>query len=146
MIQVYLELQQLRFEQQFDFRIEVDDTIEPDATKIPPMLAQPFIENAVEHGIRHKPAKGFVHVLISKNDDKIGVVVTDDGVGRDAAAIFRKKVKPGSLATSITIERLRVLGRKYRQKFLFEIDDLKDESGKPAGTRVRLQMPAEKSL
>lgn len=110
------------------------------------MLAQPFIENAVEHGIRHKPDKGFVHVLISEKNGKIEVAVTDDGVGREAAAKLRKHDKPQSLATSITQERLRVLGRKYRQKYLFEIENLKDEKKNPAGTCVRLQMPSEKPI
>jgi sensor histidine kinase YesM len=146
MIQVYLELQQLRFEQQFDFRIEVDTAIDPDAVKIPPMLAQPFIENAVEHGIRNKPDKGFIRVAISGNEYKIEMIIEDDGIGREAAKKFRKPDKPGSLATSITMERLKVLGKKHRKKFLFEIEDLKDENNNPAGTRVRLQMPAEKAL
>ncbi len=146
MIQVYLELQQLRFEQQFDFRIEVNTAIDPNTIKIPPMLGQPFIENAVEHGIRNKPDKGFIRVAISETEHKIEMIAEDDGIGREAAKKFRKSDRPGSLATSITAERLKVLGKKYRQKFLFEIEDLKDENNHPAGTRVRMQMPAEKAV
>jgi sensor histidine kinase YesM len=145
MIQVYLELQQLRFEQKFDFSVEVDESIDPAAIEIPPMLAQPFIENAVEHGIRHKPEKGFVHVLISKLKNKIEVIVTDDGVGMWAAARLRKPDKPRSLATSITQERLEIFERKYRQKFHFQIEHLFDEEGNPAGTKVKIQIPVEKS-
>lgn len=145
MIRVYLELQRLRFDEQFDFELEIDPALDAENIMIPPMLAQPFIENAVEHGIRNKPEKGFIRVAISGNEYKIEMIVEDDGIGREAAQKFRKPGKPGSLATSITSERLKVLGRKYHQKFLFEIEDLKDENNNPAGTRVRVQMPAEKA-
>jgi len=143
MLNVYLELQQLRYEGKFDFKIEMDDKLDPESLKIPPMLAQPFIENAVEHGIRHKVDKGLVKVGFKKIDKIIQVTVEDDGVGREVAMKFRKKDKPQSLAISITRERLEILTKKHRQKYTMQITDLKDANCEPCGTKVELTMPAE---
>ncbi|MCF8366920.1 MAG: tetratricopeptide repeat protein [Bacteroidales bacterium] len=143
MLRVYLELQQLRYNMKFDFNIHIDENIDPGNLKIPPMLAQPFIENAVEHGIRHKADKGFIKVLFYRVNNNVQVVVEDDGVGRDAAMKIKKKDKPGSLAISITRERLQVLSKKYKEKFDFQIHDLFDEKKQPCGTRVEFTMPAE---
>jgi tetratricopeptide (TPR) repeat protein len=143
MLQVYLELQQLRFDHKFDFRVTVDDDIDPQAIKIPPMLAQPFIENAVEHGIRRKADIGFIKVLFKRVNENLQVIVEDDGIGRDAAMKFRKKDKPQSLAISITRDRLKVLSKKHKEKFDFQIHDLFDEKNQPCGTRVKFAMPVE---
>ncbi len=143
MLQVYLQLQQLRYEGKFNFKIDVVENLDPENLKIPPMLAQPFIENAVEHGMRHKAEKGLIKVLFQKTDKNIRVTVEDDGVGREAAMKLRKKDKPQSLAISITRERLAVLGKKYRRKFMVRITDLQDARHQAAGTQVELTMPVE---
>jgi len=143
MLRVYLELQQLRYDGKFDFKIEIDDNIDPDRIKIPPMLAQPFIENAVEHGIRHKAEKGFIKIKLKLTGKNISVSVEDDGVGRENALKLRKTDKPKSLALSITRERLLVLSKKYRRRFDFKITDLFDSENQPCGTRVEFTMPVE---
>ncbi len=143
MLNVYLELQQLRYEGKFDFEIDFDENLDPENIKIPPMLAQPFIENAVEHGMRHKAEKGCIKVLFQKANKNVRVIVEDDGVGREVAMRFRKKDKPKSLAISITRERLEVLAKKYRQKYTVQITDLIDADHQPCGTKVELTMPVE---
>ena len=142
-IESYLELQQLRHDGKFSFEIIVDPQIEPSITRIPPMLAQPFIENAVEHGIRHKLAKGFVKVEFIKKEDHISCKVEDNGVGRKKSHELEKDKKRGhrSMATSITAERLETLGRKYKKKLRLTITDLEDEWGEAAGTRVVFTFP-----
>ncbi|NCA86506.1 MAG: tetratricopeptide repeat protein [Clostridia bacterium] len=143
MLKVYLQLQQVRYQGKFIFEINVDENLDPENLKIPPMLAQPFIENAVEHGIRHKAEKGCIKILFQKENKNIRVIVEDDGVGREAAMKLRKKDKPQSLAISITRERLKILGKKYKQKFMVQVSDLKDANGQPLGTRVELTMPVQ---
>nr|NQU92031.1 tetratricopeptide repeat protein [Bacteroidota bacterium] len=143
LLKVYLELQALRFENKFDYKITIDHAIEPANMKIPPMLAQPFIENAIEHGIRHKPEKGLVKIDFIKENHYLLLLVEDDGVGREASGKFHSKKKSQSLALSITKERLAILSKRYRQKFAMEIEDLYNPDGTAAGTRVRFTMPFE---
>lgn len=143
MLRVYLELQQLRYEGKFNFKIEPDESIDPANIKIPPMLAQPFIENAVEHGMRHKPEKGNISIKLLMKGKDIQVSVEDDGVGRDVAMKLRKKEKPQSLAIAITRDRLKVLSKKYGRRFDFKITDLFDNENQACGTRVEFTMPVE---
>jgi hypothetical protein len=157
----YLEIQKIRFPGKFDYVIEADPEIDPEITFIAPMLAQPFIENAIEHGLRYRQEKGNIriHIRLDANGsngdmpvDKTGLLffkVTDDGIGREQS----EKMEMGRLkdhrpmATSITRERLRILSnkanRKIRSKIHLEIKDLYNESGNPSGTVVRFGVPFE---
>ena len=141
MLSAYLELQSLRFANKFDFKIEVDNDIDPAAIKIPPMMAQPFIENAIEHGLRHKEVKGMVKIMFRKNKTGIVCTVEDDGVGREKAKEFQTKKEHQSMATSITCERLGVFSKRLNQKFEMTIQDLKRNSIKYTGTKVVFNMP-----
>ena len=133
----YLELQALRFEGKFDYSIYVDEKISADSISIPPMLAQPLIENALEHGILHKKDKGLLWIRFILKGNMLLFEVEDNGIGREKSAEIKraKQVKHASLATSITKERLEILN-KGNQKILFNIIDLKDETGEACGTKV----------
>jgi tetratricopeptide (TPR) repeat protein len=143
LVNSYLELQQLRHDSNFDFEIDVDEEIDPESLFIPPMLTQPFIENAVEHGIRHKKDHGHIRIEFRMNDPKLHFMVEDDGIGREAAS--RVTLSNGklhrSMASQITIERLQMLNRKSRVDQFLHISDLYNESGLPAGTRVEFNIP-----
>jgi sensor histidine kinase YesM len=142
-IENYLELQKVRFPRKFDYSIEVDEEIDMENTFIPPMLAQPFIENAIEHGIKLKETKGNIRVRFKLNGKTMLYELEDDGIGRKKAQeILQKQNKDHkSLATSITQERIIVLNRKLKHKIKLEIIDLKDEQGEAAGTRVIFEIP-----
>jgi sensor histidine kinase YesM len=142
-IENYLELQKVRFPRKFDYSIEVDEEIDMENTFIPPMLIQPFIENAIEHGIKHKGSKGNVHVRFNLNKQYLIYEVEDDGIGRHKAQeILQKQNKEHkSLATAITQERIKVLSKKMKHKIKLEFIDLKDNSGKDTGTRVIFEIP-----
>lgn len=141
-IENYLELQKLRHEDKFDYRIEVDETIDPSAVMIPPMLGQPFIENAIEHGLRHKGSRGLVTLRIKIKGDTLQVEIEDNGIGRKRSAEIMKNADTvhRSRATEITIERLRSINRKKKRKSALIISDLKDDSGDPAGTLVSYEV------
>jgi len=141
MLNVYLELQNLRFENIFEYQIIEQIDLEHSTVKIPPMMAQPFIENSIEHGLRHKKGKGFVKISFSKTDHKLTCVVEDDGIGRERSQSMEKTKNHQSMATSITKERLEILSKKYKRKFTLEIVDLKDDAGQPLGTRVEFDIP-----
>lgn len=142
-IENYLELQKIRFQNKFDYTIEVDEAINPESMNIPPMLAQPFIENSIEHGIKHKKIKGNIHIRFSLKNNMIVFEVEDDGVGRDKAReiLYEQNKEHKSLATAITLERIRVLNKKLKKKIMLHILDLKNSENEPLGTKVQIKIP-----
>ena len=144
-IESYLSLQQFRYDNKFDYAIDVDPELDTESLTIPPLLAQPFIENAIEHGIRHKEGRGNIAVRFGLNDGSVHLEVEDDGVGRKKSHELEKGMKKDhvSMATEITRERLKILNRKSREKINFTITDLADEKGNPKGTKVSIIIPFE---
>jgi tetratricopeptide (TPR) repeat protein len=141
MIRIYLELQALRFDNIFSFNITVDENIDAANIRIPPMLAQPFIENAVEHGLRNKSEQGKLSIGFSKNENSLMVRVEDNGIGREAAKKICTSAEHLSLAVPMIKERLDIMTKKFRYKFEMKINDLYGPDGSPAGTRVEITMP-----
>lgn len=139
----YLDLQKVRYAGKFDYRIDIDDDIDPVTIKIPPMLAQPFIENAIEHGIRHKEVPGHIIIRFSLKHQTLIFEVEDDGVGRRTAREIELRRDPEhkSISTSLTRERLIHLNRKLHKKIVLEIIDLEDTHGNAAGTKIRFGIP-----
>jgi len=144
-IESYLSLQKFRYDDRFDYTIDVDPELDTESLTMPPLLAQPFIENAIEHGIRHKEGKGNIAVRFRLDDGAVHLTVEDDGVGRERSQELEKEMKANhqSMSTEITRERLRILNRKAREKISFTITDLKDKNGNPAGTKVSIILPLE---
>ena len=142
-IENYLSLQKVRYRDMFDYTLEVDEAIDTETTRIPPMLAQPFIENSIEHGILHKGSKGKIAVCFKLENNQVLLVVQDDGIGREKAQeLLKQHYKDHkSMATAITRERITVLNRRRKHKITFEIIDLKDEQGEARGTRVVFGVP-----
>lgn len=142
-IENYLELQKVRYRDLFDYQIDVNEDIDPEAVQIPPMLAQPFIENSIEHGFKNKGSKGNLCIRFISEDSLLRVEIEDDGIGRERAKQILKQSDKHhkSLATNLTRERLSALNRKSRNKISLNIEDLNDTSGNPAGTRVTLEIP-----
>jgi tetratricopeptide (TPR) repeat protein len=142
-IENYLELQQIRFPEKFDYTIDVDKQLDTESVQIPPMLAQPFIENAIEHGIKHKKSKGKIDIRFRLQNGMIELEVEDDGVGRQKAQeILRTHDKDHrSLATLITADRIKVMNKKMKSKISLEIIDLKDKLDEAIGTLVYIKIP-----
>jgi sensor histidine kinase YesM len=142
-IENYLELQKIRFKNRFEYSIEIDEKINLEETSIPPMIAQPFIENSIEHGIKNKKAKGHIYIHFKARDGYIILEIEDDGVGREKARemLFNKNKEHKSLSTAITRERIRVLNKKLKQKISLNILDLKNDLGEATGTKVVLELP-----
>lgn len=139
----YLELQKLRFESKFDYSITIDQTIETDIIHIPPMLAQPFIENAIEHGIFYKKNKGRVDVRLFYEQKHLIYEIEDDGVGIEEAMKLKNKLKSSyeSLATIITKERMSSLSEQLNSKIEIEIIDKKQILPNNSGVKVRFIVP-----
>jgi sensor histidine kinase YesM len=107
------------------------------------MLAQPFIENAIEHGIRHKESKGRIDIRFRLKNGMIELEVEDDGIGRQKAQEILKNqnIEHKSLATKITTERIRALNKRMKQKIFLEIIDLMENLQEAKGTLVNIKIP-----
>lgn len=139
----YLKLQKLRFEDRFDYHIEVDPLLKSGYYQIPPMLAQPFLENAIEHGIKKLHKKGKIIVKYQLSDDKIHFTVIDNGIGLSASRNLNdnQKHKKESLAISICRKRLEMLHKKKGVSIYFSLEEIKNEDGSVAGTKVSFSIP-----
>lgn len=142
-LEYYLQLQQLRFGDKFIWSMKVDKNIDTDSVLIPAMLAQPFIENAIEHGLQHLEDNGNVKISFDRVDDNIVFKVTDNGIGREASKNMKRNLEQENDSLSIKIfnERLFTLNKYSGQKISHEIVDLKDKEGKPIGTSVIITLP-----
>ncbi|MGM0497200.1 MAG: histidine kinase [Bacteroidota bacterium] len=142
-LNLYLELEALRFEESFDYRIEVDDDINTYEYKIPALILQPYVENSIRHGLLHKKNKGFLKVHIQKTDDSLLCSIEDDGVGRKKAEEIKMNKGPmkESLGSKITEDRINVLNSLYSDEIDVQYIDLEDYEGNPRGTRVEITLP-----
>ena len=138
--------QKLRFDNKLEFSIIVDEEIEEDITGVPTMIVQPYIENAIEHGIRPKKG-GFIKIDFKLvDDDSILCIIEDNGIGRVRAKEFQDRdnyhLRHKSRGVSITERRLEILHSTRKDKFSTRTIDLYDPLSKEAlGTRVEVQIP-----
>ncbi len=142
-ISLYLNLQKLRFEDKFDYCIDVDPELSNGEYEIPPMLAQPFLENAIEHGLKNLNRKGYLSVRYQWLNKMIHFELEDNGIGLTAGKAHTEKNKPHhkSLAISICKERLETLRRKRGGEVSFHLEEIKTSEGKVKGTRVSFNIP-----
>jgi tetratricopeptide (TPR) repeat protein len=139
-LELYLGIQKLRFDNGFTHEIDIDPELEPEVTQVPPMLLQPFVENAIEHGIRNVE-NGHIRLSYRMEGDELVMEVTDNGVGRSRSAIDRPKAEgKTSLATSITEERIALLNRNGKGRHRFEVADANPDG---SGTSVTFHIPLQ---
>ena len=139
LLEEFLKLQQIRTNHKFDYIFNVDTTIQADRLMLPPMLAQPFIENAIEHGILPKQDhRGSIQITIKNNTDLLCIEVEDNGAGLTQEV--SQKSGHESLATKITTERFGLLAKITDKPFSYEIINKKD-AGLGEGVIVRFTVP-----
>ncbi len=136
MLRNYLETQKFRFNDLFDFSIDIDSNVDCDHTEIPPMLLQPFIENAIEHGLKHRKKNGKVTIQITKIEKGIKVVIQDNGVGRKSAEIHNKNHDDKDKIHAIKIFKERLKIRQKKEIESFKISDIIDTKNEVQGTKV----------
>lgn len=140
MLQLYLDLEKLRFGNDMQYTLRVDEQIDTDEMKIPAMLVQPFVENALKHGLLHKQGIKQLDVEFDVKGEVLVCTIDDNGIGRKAAdEINARKKKHRSFATDAANERLRLLHDYYNLNIDLQIID------KPDGTRVVLTIPVYES-
>ena len=144
MLKLYLEMESMRFEGKFTYHIETDRTLAIDTIIIPSMIIQPYIENAIWHGLLNKGDNGHLEInFISKGTEELEVIIEDDGVGRVKAKELKSKnaLKNKSYGMKITNDRIKVLNQLYDAAAKVVIEDLYEKNGEAGGTRVILHIP-----
>jgi tetratricopeptide (TPR) repeat protein len=142
-LRLYMEFERLRLEDHFMFEINVDENVDQENIMIPPLILQPFVENAIWHGLQPKNEPGYIKISISMENDTISCIVEDNGVGRDMNKPINEFmiIKKKSLGMKITEQRLNIYSSYKNVKAWFDIIDLQNPERKPTGTRVELYLP-----
>ena len=142
MLKLYLDMERLRFENSFDYHISYTNDVEADSVLVPPLLLQPFCENAIWHGLMNKEGQGHLTITIMKENEFLNCVITDDGIGRAKAGELNtgSAKKEKSMGLKITTERLSLFNQDKEVHSFYEMDDVLDESGVVAGTKVSIKI------
>ncbi len=142
-LQLYMELESMRFDHRFVFHVSNQHGVETEKLLVPPMLIQPYVENAIWHGLMQKKDAGKVMIGISIVEKNLVINIEDDGIGREKAAELNSKsaLKKESMGMKITGSRLEIIEKIYHIRCKAEVTDLKDATGNPKGTHVKLTLP-----
>lgn len=142
LIELYTKLEHFRFKDKFEYSIDVDKNIEISDYNIPPMLLQPYIENAVWHGLRYKKEKGELRIAIQKKTvNTITISISDNGIGRDKSKVLKtdNQKKQNSKGMGNIKKRVSILNAMYKDKLDVSITDLNTED-EDMGTRVTVTL------
>ena len=144
-LRLYIEMEALRFQGQFVYTIQIKNGLVPVDHEIPPMLLQPYVENAIWHGLLHSDRPGRLDIILAIEGHNLLCVIQDNGVGRDFVQALNasSNLKTRSMGTKITEDRLELFSKLYHNEARVEIIDLEDQAGKASGTRVELSIPVQ---
>ena len=144
LIELYLKLEHLRFRDKFDFDFQKDAQLKTVDLAIPPMLIQPFIENAIWHGLRYKKEKGKLNVQVEKKAEVILITIQDDGIGREKSQELKTTNQQNYQSEGLKNvgKRLQLINELYGKNYEIDIADASPNQSEP-GTVVRLKIPVE---
>ncbi len=143
-LQLYINLEAMRFKDKVKYQIHIAPDIDQQYIKLPPLLIQPYVENAIWHGLMHKKEGGNIVIDITQPTDYFLLVeIKDDGIGREQAAAYKSKsaTKQKSFGLKMTSERLEMINQVYGIKADVQVEDLKDEMKNAKGTKVIIKIP-----
>lgn len=143
-IQIYLDLENLRFNGEIETSIELGKDIDSSQIKIPAMLIQPFVENAIKHGLSHKEGSKKLSLKLAPLGDMLQVEIEDNGIGREAAQAMASKKEHLSVSEGINRKRLDVINRLYDHQCRIEFEDKIDTNARPLGTLARIFIPIQR--
>ncbi|MDZ4793789.1 MAG: histidine kinase [Bacteroidota bacterium] len=146
-LDLYIQMEAMRFKDKLKYSITIDKDIDSGFIEIPPLLLQPYVENAIWHGLMHKEEGGVVEVAVSimPGEQVLSITIKDDGVGRERSAMLRGKSTANhkSYGTKVTSERLELINQIYKTGAIVKTEDVKDITGAVAGTLVTIKIPFE---
>ncbi|HUB60754.1 MAG TPA: histidine kinase [Puia sp.] len=145
-LSAYMALEKLRFKEKMGYSIDVDPKIQQGSCLIPPMLIQPYVENSIRHGLRHRTGgRGYIWLRIRQDlsAERMGLTITieDNGIGRARSARYKtaEHIEYQSKGMTMTADRIRIINAAYGGDIRVEVIDLEDAAGQAAGTRVIMQ-------
>ena len=148
-MQLYMNIENIRFSNEINFDIKIDENINTANTKVPSLILQPFLENALWHGLSSKKddKRILLHVY-RKDEDFVTITITDNGIGRKEAHRINqdKLLKRKSIGIAITKARLANFSKSYTNDYRIDIEDLYDDNKKPIGTKVIVEIPTRSSV
>lgn len=143
-LELYIGMESLRFDHAFTWRMDISQTLKVSGVQIPPLLIQPYVENAIWHGLMHKKTEGgHLQVNLFRNEDKLFAEIEDNGIGRKRAESLKHQLGSGhkkSHGMHITNERIAMINKVYNADVQLTITDKMNEAGEATGTKVFLQM------
>jgi tetratricopeptide (TPR) repeat protein len=144
-LKLYIGLERVRFRDHFSYTLQVHPSVEVEAMQIPPMLLQPFVENAIWHGLMHRAEGGQLTIDLEEQDGMLLCTIKDNGIGRRKAGELKSKSASykKSMGMEITASRLQMLYTDGGAGSAMKIVDLEDEQGEPVGTKVILRIPVK---
>jgi len=144
-IEGYLKLEKARFGERLTYEIIVDENLDIENILVPSMLIQPYIENAILHGLTPKPQGGKITIQLKQSPEVIICIIKDNGIGRQKAIELKKRKKTSnkSYGMSITQTRLGILNQNSDFPVSVNITDLFDEKNEPSGTQIEILMPVD---
>jgi len=144
-LELYMQLESIRLQHPFTYEFHIHENIDVENDTIPPLILQPFVENAIWHGLQYKTGPGHIGIYIGKTNNELHVTVEDDGVGRDMSKRVQHPMllKKESLGMKLTEERLKILNDLKNINAQFKITDLFSVENSPSGTKVELFLPLE---
>ena len=142
-LELYLNLEAVRFDHHFECKISVPKDLDIEVLKVPPLILQPYVENAIWHGLMHKEEKGQLNIEVSQEDDHLYFKITDNGIGRKKASELAAKsaTKHKSMGLRITAHRIAMMQHADGEESPVTINDLVNPDGSAAGTEVVIKMP-----
>lgn len=147
LLEKYLEIEQLRFKDKMKYELVVDENIDADRLQIPTQIIQPYVENAIWHGIMNKQGEGKVYIEFSKNDEYLKCKIQDDGIGRAASQSMKSRsISHKSSGMNIGEQRLEIVSAILKRPVKIEVNDVVDEDRTVTGTVVLLTIPILKDL
>jgi two-component sensor histidine kinase len=142
-ILLYLEIERVRFNDDFEFKIEIQNHIDQEMIKIPSMILQPYIENAIKHGLLHKSGLKKLQIEFKQEERYLVITINDNGIGRKRSLELNKikRDKHQSFSTDANETRLNLLNRGNHRKVLVEFTDKTDNYNNSEGTLVTISIP-----
>lgn len=140
-LKLYIEFEQMRFKDKFEYDISINNNVKTAEIQVQPLTIQPFVENAIWHGLMQSDKKGKLSIQVNEANGFIKILVADNGIGRQKAKAFKagqNQIKTKSFGLSITKERMELMQKTLQKEASFEIIDLLNEQEKAIGTRVEI--------
>jgi LytS/YehU family sensor histidine kinase len=143
-LKLYIDMEAMRFKDKVRYCINVDERIDAGYIEIPPLLIQPYVENAIWHGLMHKKEGGLIKIDVGMAyEHLLHVEISDDGIGRGKAMEYKSKsvTRQKSFGLKMTSERMGIINELYQTKTFIKIIDEKDAINNSCGTKVIIEIP-----